>query len=479
MKRTFITNLPDESGAFLKASRSIAEAGVNITRVSYNKSVDAHMLFIDVSGEEEQLDRVSVELERMGYTQNPYLEASVIFIEFRLKDEPGVVVSILELIHDYEFNIAYISSQENGTEYQYFKMGLFVENPLDVKSFLERAARLCDLKIIEYSHSEKILDNTVFYLGFAQEARQKLGLSHEKTQELIAQANLLMQMLDEKNELPQKTFGYIARFIDFISDHKGESFMPKVSQRKLVSGKMLFIIDPPCGSSTYILQNKDTLLFVDSGFACYQRETMREIKNLFPEFDSMKKALALTHADIDHGGLLDQFDRIYVTHKTKKNFELELAGDANYREQNALHAPYSRISRIVTEYTPPKKEALVLYASEEPKEQTTPLVLLGVLEFGDITLDVYQGNGGHAIGEAVLVDESNKLVFSGDILVNIKGYTVEQRKFNALAPYLMTSVNMNSAAAKEERDFLLKSFSLSEYVYCCGHGPLMGKEIFS
>ena len=42
MKKTFITQVPDKSGAFLKASRIIAEAGGNITRVSYNKAIDLH-----------------------------------------------------------------------------------------------------------------------------------------------------------------------------------------------------------------------------------------------------------------------------------------------------------------------------------------------------------------------------------------------------------------------------------------------------
>ena len=46
MKKTYITTMPDHVGAFLKASRCIAALGINITRVSYNKAVDMHTLFI-------------------------------------------------------------------------------------------------------------------------------------------------------------------------------------------------------------------------------------------------------------------------------------------------------------------------------------------------------------------------------------------------------------------------------------------------
>lgn len=47
--------MPDHIGAFLKASECFASLGINITRVSYNKAVDSHMLFIDAEGSKEQL----------------------------------------------------------------------------------------------------------------------------------------------------------------------------------------------------------------------------------------------------------------------------------------------------------------------------------------------------------------------------------------------------------------------------------------
>lgn len=47
--------MPNHIGAFLKASRCFAANGVNITRVSYNKAVDSHMLFIDAEGTAQKL----------------------------------------------------------------------------------------------------------------------------------------------------------------------------------------------------------------------------------------------------------------------------------------------------------------------------------------------------------------------------------------------------------------------------------------
>ena len=49
MKKTYVTFMPNHIGAFLKASKCFSELGINITRVSYNKAVDSHTLFIEQS----------------------------------------------------------------------------------------------------------------------------------------------------------------------------------------------------------------------------------------------------------------------------------------------------------------------------------------------------------------------------------------------------------------------------------------------
>ena len=112
--------MPNHIGSFLKASKCFAALGINITRVSYDKAVDSHMLFLDVEGTEEQIRKADAELEKIGYLQNNSADSSIVLIDFCLEDVPGSVTSVLELISAYNFNISYINSQENGTDYQYF-----------------------------------------------------------------------------------------------------------------------------------------------------------------------------------------------------------------------------------------------------------------------------------------------------------------------------------------------------------------------
>ena len=137
MKKTYVTSMPNHIGAFLKASKCFSALGINITRVSYNKAVDSHTLFIDAEGTQEQLQKADVELEKIGYLQSNANKTSVMLIECCLRDVPGSVTDILTLIYDFNFNISYISSQENGTDYQFFKMGLYIDDPDKISEFLK------------------------------------------------------------------------------------------------------------------------------------------------------------------------------------------------------------------------------------------------------------------------------------------------------------------------------------------------------
>ena len=474
MKQTYITTLPDRSGAFLAASRIISGIGGNITRVSYNKAVDTHTLFLDVSGTEAQLERIGAALAREGYIRRGSDDTRVLLLSFRLKDVPGAVVPILELIERYAFNISYISSLGDGSGVQDFKMGLFVEDPARVSRFLEEAARLCPVRAIDYDEGEQVLDNTIFYLGFANRMAQKLGLDDDRAQEVILQANRIMQTMGDRQEPATRTFEYINGFVDALVGHRGEAFEPRLSRYRLSDGFTLTCIEPPCGSSVWVLEKDGALLFVDSGYPCYAAEMRALLRRLFPGFDGREKRIAITHPDIDHCGLLDWFDTVYLTRDAWEHFRLENAGEPNFRERNPLHAPYVRLTRLFTGYRPPRMETLRVVGGAP--DDGSPLCFAGSFDFHGRRFDVYRGNGGHAPGECAIVDEADRLVFSGDIIVNAAGFTRPQAEFNSLAPYLMTSVNMNSSKAVQERLRLRKRFSPDRYRYCCGHGALLAPE---
>ena len=471
MKKTYITTMPDDIGAFLKASECFASLGVNITRVSYNKAIDSHTLFIDADGDKEQLEKADSELRKIGYLLTDKNENSIVLLEFMLRDTPGSVTEVLKLIDRFRLNISYISSQENGSSYQAFKMGLFMENEEVLKSFLEEAQELCPVRVLDYNHSERVFDNSIFYQSFVSGLMRLIQLPEEKRDDLLVNTNMVMQLLDENCLSHFKTFESISRFAELLSVCRGEAFVPRISRHQITENTEIVLIEPPCGSNTAILRSGGETLFVDSGYALYRNEMLKLFRDLIPEYDQMKKRIFVTHADVDHCGLLPLFDEILTSRKTKDCFELEHKGENGYREQNPLHRPYVNICKALTFYLPPdpwKVKALWDTASE----QTEPLEQMGFFDFGEMHFEVYQGKGGHLPGETVLIDYNHHIAFTGDIYVNVHGMTREQAAYNKYAPVLMTSVDTDPLLCTAERNAVLQRLGAGSWKIFGAHGMI-------
>jgi len=471
MKKTYITTMPDHIGAFLKASECFASLGVNITRVSYNKAVDSHTLFIDAEGDARQLEQADAELKKIGYLQTDKNENSIVLLEFMLRDVPGSVTEVLRLIHRFSLNISYISSQENGSAYQAFKMGLFVDSEARLKEFLREAQALCPVRVLDYNHSERVFDNSIFYQSFVSGLMQLTGLPEEKRDVLLVNSNLVMQMLDEKGLSPFKTFDSISRFAELLSACRGEAFLPRVTRHRITKDTEIILIEPACGSNTAIVRSAGETLFIDSGYALYRQEMEALFRSLLLEYDRMEKRIFITHADVDHCGLLPLFDEIYASRKTRDCLVLESRGDNGYREQNPLHKPYVSICKALTFYRPPEAEK-VKALWDTQGEQENPLEQMGFFDFGELRFEVYQGKGGHLPGETVLIDYAHHLAFTGDIYVNMHGMTREQAAYNQYAPVLMTSVDTDPALCTAERAAVLQRLGAGDWKIFGAHGMM-------
>ena len=469
MKKTYITSMPNRIGAFLKASKCFSALGINITRVSYNKAVDSHMLFIDAEGTEEQLKKADSELEKIGYLQNNNSKTSIVLLEFCLKDVPGSVTDVLTLIDRFNFNISYISSQENGTNYQYFKMGLYIDDSQKISEFLKEVKKICKVRMIDYNSSEKVYDNSIFYNTYVMGLAQIMGLSADISKELLVHVNLAMQTLDEQGLSPYRTFDSISKFAELLGASKGSNFSPRITKHKITEKTEIILIEPPCGSNTIIINSDRKYLFIDSGYACYKEEMLSVLKEIIPEFNEIKKTILITHADVDHCGLLPQFDEVIASHKTAMCLNKEHNGKNGYREENSLHKPYINICKLLTSYKTvnPDKVTVLWDDVENPEE---PLTQIGFFDFGELHFEVYEGQGGHLPGEIVLIDYRNHIAITGDIYINVHGLTQEQAEYNQYAPILMTSVDTNPELCAEERRAIMQRLGVGKWQIYGAHG---------
>jgi len=478
-RKSYITSMPDKTGAFLLASKIIAKHDGNIIRVSYNKAVDLHMLFIDVEASDNNLNEIAEELESIGYLNNKISETRVIIVEIKIPDVPGAVLPILKILDRYDINISYMNSNANDSKYQHFKMGLLIENPRMIKMLLEDISELYQINIIEYDDSEKSLDNTIFYIRLANEMQKILDLSTEDTMNFIAESNRILQMLEENGENPYKVFDYIRRFANYISRHRGGNFKVELSKHQISDAVTLYGIQPPCGSNTYVLDASDELVLIDTGYAIYADELMKVLDNLSPDWKSRCKRVYITHADVDHCGLLSKLEnvRICLNRKSADSLQRQLSGKPDFRENNELNLGYSKLSRIISGYTPPKADQLDILDSNTPEEHDE-LLHIGDFSVADLDFEVFEGSGGHLHGEMIFACRKYGIIFTGDNFVNINGFSAELSEFNALAPYLMRSVNIDSKKATNVRNQIkslieeIQADTHKPILICGGHGPI-------
>ena len=196
---------------------------------------------------------------------------------------------------------------------------------------------------------------------------------------------------------------------------------------------------------------------------------LQVLRTAIPDFDKIPKRLLLTHADVDHCGMMDVFDEIIVSSNSAHSLCNEAKGENGFREENPLHKPYINICKILTSYR-----------TVDPSKLVTPwrdadnvpelLTQIGFFDFGDLHFEVYEGRGGHLPGEVVLIDYKNNIAFTGDVYINVHGLTAEQAEYNQYAPILMTSVDTDPNLCREERTAILRRLGVGNWKIFGAHG---------
>jgi glyoxylase-like metal-dependent hydrolase (beta-lactamase superfamily II) len=403
----------------------------------------------------------------------------VIEVSIRIPDRPGAVLPVLEILNSHDINISYLNSSLGDEPDQAVKMGLLIENPHIIKTLLDEISEIYQINIIQCDSSEENLDNTVFYIRLANEMQRLLDLNMEKTMQFITESNRILQTLQTGGEDAGKVFEYIRRFAYFVSSNRGERFNVIMEKIKIKEGITLYSIQPRCGSNTYVFETPDELLLIDTGYAIYADEMHKLYESIWPDFVDRPKKIYITHADGDHCALLSKIQtaKIIVNKKSADSLQRQARGIPDDRENTELRFGYSKISRIISGYIPPDTCLFAILDSDTP-EAHEDLMKIGEMTAGDLNFDIYEGSGGHLRGEMVYVCEKNGILFTGDLLVNIDGFSKETAEFNSLAPYLMKSVNIDSLKATEMRKQIIKlatdisSLNQKPCVICCGHGPV-------
>ncbi len=469
VKQTFIIKMPDKPGVFLTACRIVKGTCANITRASYDKAIDIHTLFLEVEGTESQITMIKKEFGTHGYLSDNTQEKEVktILIEITISDMPGALIPVLETITRFHITISSLTSQQEKNE-QIIKLGLFIDDADNMEAFLCELTKEIPVRVISYDNDGNKLDNTIFYIKFVNEVTRWCPLAKDEIDELIENANRIMQNLAAKKEDPHKSFEYIIRYAEYLMRHKGEGYIPRIT-KKTAGDCALYAIEPPCGSTTYLIDTPEGIIGVDTGYPCFADDLHKTIISLIPDFDSRRKECILTHMDMDHAGGIELFDRVHMSRRTYDNFADENKGLPDFRERDEVRAPFYRISSLFSGDHRYNLSTMNIIDMVTP-DYTKPLSFIGTVHLFGLKFEVYEGAGGHVDGEIVFYERTLRLYFTGDVMVNAGNLTEGQQEFNTIAPYLLTSVNQNSAMSKKERFALSEIADAGGWLICGGHG---------
>ncbi|MBQ8954512.1 MAG: MBL fold metallo-hydrolase [Clostridia bacterium] len=279
----------------------------------------------------------------------------------------------------------------------------------------------------------------------------------------------LAREAEKQGRDPQAVIDAAGPFGRGFAAHHGTAFQTRVSRHEAAGGAVVHLIEPPVGCSLCLIAAKDALVMIDSGFQCYRDELLALVRRVAPDFDGSRKVMLLTHADIDHCGLADLADEVWMSRKCAQAFADEAAGGPNLRERDVVQGAYERMIKRLSGYkTPPLEKMRAIGGTLE--RYKPPLTHIGDVTVNGLRFEAWEGRGGHVAGECVFVERAQKIAFTGDVFCNLKAYTPEQAAFNALSPRLLGSVDDDRATAAEERKAIFELLGTGSWQVFGGHG---------
>lgn len=473
MEKPLALVLPDRPGVLREIMRILSACGVTVQRMSYNRVIDIHALFLDVWGTTDAIAAAENELRAWRFFPGQRASGEVVLLEFPTGDNLAVLEPVLALVERHELNITYLDVLADSGPSDKTQIGVYVRDRRDLDGLLADMWELCAVRVVPSNERPTMLDNNHFNLSFAHGLAKRLGLSEADEEEVLINSNRIMQNLMHDGADPYKPFDFINQWADMLALYHGTAFAAnaRVSRFQTAGGVACTSIEPPVGSTSWIFECDDRLLCVDAGYCCYATEFEALLRDLYPDWCDRVRDLVLTHGDIDHMGAWALFDHVYASGRVIDGFSFEALGIVNWREQSHLSFPYIRLGNVLSGYRTPDFASMVCLGEPSPMGAQKELFkCIDTLEVAPLTFEVWEGKGGHVRGETVLIERTQRVCVSGDIFVNVHGETKPQMQFNALAPYLMTSVDSIPELAREERTALMGLLGPGTWQIMGGHG---------
>lgn len=482
---SFIACMPDKPGALHRAAEIITRYEGNINRIQYDRRIDRNIVFFEVTGVSQAYEKIREELEKIGYLQTSLQPVAFLKFNVYLSNCSGALFDFLNHTTSSGANITFLDFDDRGQHPERLVVSLNIENAELIDALLNQLKSKYRLEIVEYDTTGEKLDDTVFYLRLAQKLRYYLGNAEDDfLMKFLHDINHIAQELSNLRKDPVEVFENILKVGDTLDQTSGEGFYADVQRVRVKNDIELFCFQLPCGGNIYLFDTPEERVMIDTGYGIYQPDVI----NMFQHYGlgdlNLLKRIYVTHADADHCGAAGCFSApCYLNKETLKITRETSRAYGSSNQGCILEEVYTKMINLFSRFTPPSNVILFpnfpVQDGEIKKRGAFPVI--ASFRIGDLEFEALKGLGGHMHGEVFYLCPEEGLIFPQDAVINFKSLSPERTEYNILADYLMTSVNVDSSLAKEERNALLSLIKEldSELIkkgkkclICCGHGSI-------
>lgn len=286
-------------------------------------------------------------------------------------------------------------------------------------------------------------------------------------------------LVKELGKRPKDVLWIVQSIGLYLYGNSGKNFYCDYQKISLTNDITLWTLQPPGGGCLHIFQTPKGKLMIDMGYGINYDDWIKTLRDIgLGDFSDIKKVLC-THGDADHVGMAGFMPvPIYMHPTTKKLLDSGSRGFAAVNNYKELVRIYTLNINTISQLNMPK-EVILSPTDEISRRGSFPVI--DTIDFDGIHLEVWESKGGHLAGQLFFYEPNFGLLFTSDCLLNFATLSKQRLMFGSIPDYLITSVNINSKLAADERyemiqlahelDCELKK-SGKRIRLCCGHGAV-------
>ncbi len=479
-RHSFIARVPDKPGALQAAAEIVGRYRGNINRLQYDRRIDTGTVFFEVTADEESCEAMLAALSSIGYLRATLKTPSFLKFYVYLPHHAGALDEFLTHTTSCGANIAFLDFDDKGRHPDRLTVSVSLEESAAAGRLLDALKPKFRMEIIEYDTTGRNLDDTVFYLRLAQRIRSLAGSAEDEfLLRLLGDMNHIAQELSNLGKDPKEVFEKIIGTGEDLRRTTGTGFFADVQCIPVADRTWLYCFQPPYGGNVYLVESPEEQLVIDTGYGIYHDDIGQMLVSLGLWHPDRISRLIVTHADADHSGAAGRFDvPASLSGRTLECIRKANRAYGSRSESSILEEVYTTLINLFSRFEPPRSTSIF---PGESGEHVGIFPVVSRFYACGLEFEVLEGLGGHLSGQVYGLCRECGLLFTADTAINFKGLSEDRTRFNSIAVFLVTSVNVDSALAKRERTALFEIAARIDgecverggrCLVCGGHGPV-------